>query len=105
MDLLHRKDHGRPLRKAMKEADLSGPELAAATRLVDPEGIGVSPAVIGFLAGTGRSARERCKLRTAWLIAEGVKQPLQELFNMPTRSTSTEERSTPHGDEDPHRAG
>lgn len=100
MDVLHRKDHGTPLREAMQEAGLSGPELAAATRLVDPEGIGVSPAVIGFLAGTGRSARERCKLRTAWLIAEGVSQPLQALFSMPTRSTSTEERSISDGDED-----
>lgn len=92
MDLLHRKDHGGPLRQAMRDAGLSGPDLAAATRRVDPEGKGVSPSLIGFLTGTGRSARERCRLRTAWLIAEGVGQPLQNLFSLTQESTSTKER-------------
>lgn len=92
MASLHRKANGEPLRAAMRKAGLSGPDLAARTRQLDPAGRGVSPAVVGFLSGTGRSARERCRLTTAWLIAEGVGVPLQELFDMPTKSTSTVER-------------
>ncbi|WP_168087020.1 XRE family transcriptional regulator [Streptomyces bohaiensis] len=90
--LLHRLDHGRPLRRAMEAAGLTGPDLAKRTREVDPEGRGVSPAVVGFLTSTGRSGRDRCRIRTAWLIATGVNAPLQELFSMPPASTSTDER-------------
>jgi hypothetical protein len=95
MDVLHRKDQGRPLREAMSKAGLTGPDLAAATRRVDPDGRGVSPALIGFLVGTGRSARDRCKARTGQLIAAVLDAPVHELFDMPTESTSTEDWGTP----------
>jgi hypothetical protein len=92
MAKLNRKDGGQPIRDAMEEADLSGPELAGATRKVDPEGRGVSPATVGFMTGEGRSARERFMLRTAWLVAAALRKPLQDLFVMPPSSTSTKER-------------
>lgn len=98
--LLHRRDSGRPIRAAMREAGLSGPELAERTRRIDPTGRGVSPAAIGFITGTGRSARERCRLRTGWLIADGLDKSLQQLFCMPSSSTSTVERSISDGEED-----
>lgn len=101
MCLLHRRDDGRPIREAMEAAGMSGPDLAQATRNVDPDGKGISPALIGFLTGTGRSARDRCRLNSAWLIAQALRKPLQDLFSMPRVSTSTDERSIPHGDEDP----
>lgn len=104
MSLLHRKDGGQPLRNAMSSADLSIPALARATKHVDPTEKGVSQALVGRLVAQGSSARERCRLRTAWLIAVALDEPLQDLFSMPTRSTFTEERSTPDGDEDPTRA-
>lgn len=85
----------------MDAAGLSGPELAEATKEVDSDGRGVSASLIGFLSGSGSSARERCRLRSAWLISEALSAPLQSLFSMPSRSTSTEERSIPHGDQDP----
>lgn len=88
--LLHRR--GDAIRVAMDRAGMSGPDLAAATRRVDPNGKGVSPAVIGFLAGSGKSARDRCRIGTAWLIATALDLPLQSLFSMPSTSTSTEER-------------
>lgn len=99
MCLLLRRDGGRPIRAAMDAAGLSGPDLAQATRTVDPAGKGVSPALIGFLTSTGRSARDRCRIWSGWLIAEALRKPVQDLF-MPSRSTSTEERSIPHGDQD-----
>lgn len=102
MSNLLRKDSGQPLRAAMKTAGLSGPTLAAATKLVDPTGKGISPAAIGRVAGQGETAREQCRLRTAWLIADALNVPLQSLFSMPTVSTDTVERSSPHGDEDAH---
>lgn len=98
MCLLLRRDEGRPIRAAMDAAGLSGPDLAQITRQIDPDGRGVSPALVGFLAGSGRSARDRCRLRSAWLIAEALEQPMQRLF-MPSDSTSTVERSIPHGNE------
>lgn len=100
MSNLHRKDGGQPIRDAMKAAGLSGPALAEATRRVDPDGRGVSAAIIGRLAGTGLSERERCRLRTAWLIAVALQAPLQnlfELFSAPRAVTVTEERSTSDG--------
>ncbi|MCF3101493.1 XRE family transcriptional regulator [Streptomyces roseoverticillatus] len=99
MTNLLRKGDGQPLRDAMKAAGVSGPELARATRRVDPAGRGVSPAIIGRMAGRGRSAREQCRLRTAWLIADALGQPLQRLFSMPECSTATVERSIPDAEE------
>ena len=92
MTNLIRKGDGQPIRDAMRAAKLSGPALAAATRNVDPIGRGVSPSKIGRLAGRGTSAQDRCRLRTAWLIADALDVPLQALFAMPTVSTDTVER-------------
>ena len=92
MTNLIRKGDGQPIRDAMRAAELSGPALSAATKRVDPRGKGVSPAAIGFITGRGRSAQDRCRLRTAWLIADALDVPLQRLFAMPTVSTDTVER-------------
>ncbi len=104
MPKLHRKDDGRPIRAAMERAGLSGPELAQATKEVDPTGKGVSPATVGRIAGQGKTARDRCELETAWVVAEALHRrtnaPLQDLFAMPTGSTSNIERSTPDADEE-----
>ncbi|OQQ16088.1 hypothetical protein B0675_02035 [Streptomyces sp. M41(2017)] len=97
MPKLHRKGEGRPLREAMERAGLTGPELAEATKEVDPTGKGISPATVGRLAGRGKTARDRCELDTAWFVAEALHRrtnaPLQDLFAMPPHSTSTVERS------------
>jgi hypothetical protein len=104
MPKLHRKDDGRPIRAAMARAGLSIPQLAEATRRVDPDGKGVSPATVGRLAGQGKTARENCELRTAWFVAEALHQetnaPLQDLFAMPSPSTSNIERSSPDAEEE-----
>lgn len=97
MPKLSRKGQGKPLREAMKNAGLTGPELAEATKDVDPAGKGVSPATVGRLAGRGKTARDRCELETAWFVAEALHRrtnaPLQDLFSIPSHSTSTVERS------------
>lgn len=95
MTHLFRKGEGQPLRDAMTAAGLSGPKLAAATKVVDPEGKGISPAAVGQITGRGKTANGRCRLRSAWLIADALGSPLQHLFSlaMPTDSTSTVERS------------
>ncbi|MFE6408211.1 XRE family transcriptional regulator [Streptomyces sp. NPDC057837] len=104
MPKLHRKDDGRPIRDAMARAGLSIPQLAEATRRVDPAGKGVAAATVGRLAGQGKTARENCELRTAWLVAEALHEetsaPLQDLFAMPTGSTSNIERSSPDAEEE-----
>lgn len=89
---LHRKGAGQPLRDAMTAAGLTGPTLAAATKVVDVTGRGISPATVGKLAGRGQTATDTCRLRTAWLIAEVLDKPLHQLFSMPTVSTDTVER-------------
>ncbi|NUS78442.1 MAG: XRE family transcriptional regulator [Streptomyces sp.] len=104
MPKLHRKDDGKPLRAAMARAGLSIPSLAEATKRVDPDGKGVSPATVGRLAGQGKTARDRCEWTTAWFVAEALHRetnaPLQDLFAMPTGSTSNIERSTPDAEEE-----
>lgn len=104
MPKLHRKDDGRPIRDAMARAGHSIPSLAEATKKVDPAGKGVSPATVGRLAGQGKTARESCELRTAWFVASALHEetnaPLQDLFAMPTHSTSIIERSTPDAEEE-----
>lgn len=99
MPKLLRKADGQPLRDAMARAGLSGPELAEATKRVDPTGKGVSPATVGRITGQGKTARDSCEWTTAWIVAEALHKetnaPLQDLFAMPTPSTSTIERSTP----------
>jgi hypothetical protein len=88
----------------MRAAGLSGPELAEATKEVDPTGKGVSPATVGRLTGRGKTARDRCEMETAWRIAEALHRrtnaPLQDLFAMPPHLTVTVERSRSHAEED-----
>jgi hypothetical protein len=109
MTHLFRKGNGKPLREAMRAAGLSGPQLAEATREVDPAGKGLSAAAIGKITGRGKTAQDRCRLGSAWLLVEaletkGVVAPLQHLFArtptpMPSDSTSTVERSSPDAHE------
>lgn len=104
MPKLHRKADGNPLRAAMHRAGLSIPALAEATKRVDPAGRGVSAATVGRLAGQGKTARESCELRTAWIVTEALHRetntPLQDLFAMPGSSTSNIERSIPDAEEE-----
>lgn len=101
MTHLFRKGNGQPIRDAMSAAGLSGPQLAEATKTVDPDGKGISAAAVGRIAGLGETAQDRCRLKSGWLIAEaldaaGADAPLQRLFSrvpMPAVSTSTIERS------------
>lgn len=93
MPKLLRKSDGQPLRDEMRRQGLTLDELAEKTKVVDPTGRGVSTATIGRLTGTGSTARERCELKTAWLITEGLDARIHRLFSMPTDSTSTVERS------------
>ncbi|MFG2722676.1 XRE family transcriptional regulator [Streptomyces sp. NPDC048416] len=97
MSKVLRKDDGKPLRAAMQAAGLSGPGLAAATKAADPRGIGISPAIVGRLTTTGKTARTRCRRRTADLIAVALVVPLEQLFTPPV-STDTVERSSPDAD-------
>ena len=104
MPKLHRKNDGRPIRDAMNRAGFTIPALAEATKKVDPTGKGVSAATVGRLVGQGKTARERCEMETAWFVAEALHEetnaPLQDLFAMPSPSTSTVERSTPDAEEE-----
>lgn len=104
MPKVSRKGEGKPLRDAMQAAGLSGPELSEATKQVDPTGRGVSPATVGRIAGRGKTARNTCELSTAWFVAEALHRrtnaPLQDLFNMPSRSTTTVERSRSDAEEE-----
>ncbi|MFD5697516.1 XRE family transcriptional regulator [Streptomyces lasiicapitis] len=104
MPKLSRKGEGKPLREAMERAGLSGPELAEATRAVDPTGRGISSATVGRLTSRGKTARDNCELVTAWLVTEALHRrtnaPLQDLFSMPSRSTTTVERSRSDAEEE-----
>jgi len=97
MPKLSRKGEGKPLRDAMERAGLTIEALAEATKDVDPDGKGVSPAAVGFLTSRGKSGRKNCEWTTAWFVAEALHRktnaPLQDLFAMPTDSTSTVEGS------------
>ncbi|WP_318202904.1 helix-turn-helix transcriptional regulator [Streptomyces sp. SCL15-4] len=98
---LIRKDAGKPLRDAMQRRGVTQAELAARTRVVDVRGKGVSVATVSKVTGRGRTAVDTCRLRTAWLIASALAEPLQDIFDMPSVSTDTVERCNPHGDSDP----
>lgn len=97
MTNLIRKGAGKPLRDAMKRTGLTQAELAAKTKAVDIRGQGVSLGTVIKVTGRGESAADSCRLRTAWLVTTALGEPLQEHFDMPTVSTDTVERSTPHG--------
>ncbi|MFF7313385.1 XRE family transcriptional regulator [Streptomyces sp. NPDC008137] len=98
---LIRKGEGKPLRDAMRRHGVTQAELAARTQEVDVRGQGVSVATVVKVTGSGRTAAEKCRLRTAWLIATALNEPLQQHFDMPSVSTDTVERCNPHGDSDP----
>jgi predicted DNA-binding transcriptional regulator AlpA len=77
----------------MSTAGLSIPRLAAETKRIDPEG-GLSPALVGFVVGSGISAREECSDRAAHLIAEALGAPVDSLFETDHVVTATESTST-----------
>ncbi|MFI1734004.1 helix-turn-helix domain-containing protein [Streptomyces acidicola] len=89
---LIRKGEGQPLRDAMKRRGVTQAVLAARTRAVDICGRGVSVATVSKVTGSGGTAVEKCRLRTAWLIATALDEPLQRHFDMPSVSTDTVER-------------
>lgn len=84
---MRRLDSGAPIRAAMRETGTNIPRLAAA--------IGVSPQLVGFVTGAGKSAREECSDRIAELIAKALDVPLGSIFDteppsgVAIRSTST----------------
>ncbi|MGW5408967.1 hypothetical protein [Streptomyces spiralis] len=90
---MRRLDNGEPLRTAMRAAGLDIPRLAARTKEVDPAGEGLSKALVGFIVGGGRSAREECSDRAAELMAAALDKELDQLFTSPItmqpESTST----------------
>ncbi|MFJ8224904.1 hypothetical protein [Streptomyces griseus] len=90
---MRRLDKGAPLRTAIKAAGLDIPHLAARTKELDPTGKGLSPAYVGFIAGTGKSAREDCSERAAELIAQALDQEVAALFE-PVFFTVVESTST-----------
>jgi hypothetical protein len=98
MTNLIRKGAGKPLRDAMKRKGLSAEQLAAATKEVDVTGRGISAATVWKVTGSGSTAVNECRFRTGWLMTTAMGEPLQTHFDMPTVSTDTVERSTPHGD-------
>ncbi|GGW41055.1 hypothetical protein GCM10010381_27350 [Streptomyces xantholiticus] len=95
-----RKSEGRPIRDEMDRQGLTLEELSEMTRRVDPEGRGVSPKTIGRLVSRGRSGRNPCELRTAWLIVEAMDWQMHRGFSMPSPSISNPERSTPNAEDD-----
>ncbi|MEU5716602.1 helix-turn-helix transcriptional regulator [Streptomyces sp. NPDC020403] len=98
MTNLIRKGAGKPLRDAMKRKGMSAEQLAAATKEVDVTGRGISAATVWKITGSGSTATDECRPRTAWLMTTAMGEPLQDHFDMPTVSTDTVERSTHHGD-------
>lgn len=89
---LIRKAKGQPLRDAMERSRLTQADLAAKTKAVDVRGRGVSLGTVIKVTGRGETAAETCRLRTAWLIATALGEPLQKHFDMPSVSTDTVER-------------
>jgi hypothetical protein len=100
MPNLLRKSDGQPIRDAAKAKQISYRQLAEATKDVDATGRGISLATVSQVAGSGDTAKQDCRLRTAWLIAEALDEPLQHLFAMPGVSTDTVERSHPDDNDD-----
>ncbi|MFI9824469.1 hypothetical protein ACIHFC_29055 [Streptomyces sp. NPDC052013] len=96
---MRRLDKGAPLRAAMKAAGLDIPRLAAKTKDVDPTGEGLSRAMVGFIVGTGKTAREECSDRAAELIAAALDKEVTDLFEVSVftlgESTSTRRSQIP----------
>lgn len=82
-----RRDGGRQLREAMKEAGHNRLSLAARTKELDDAGHGVSQQLIAFLSTTRRWGRDSCSPRSAALIAMGLNIEPRDLFVMPEVST------------------
>ncbi|MEV0501954.1 hypothetical protein AB0I84_30765 [Streptomyces spectabilis] len=94
---MRRLESGAPLRAAMKAAGLDIPGLAAKTKDADPAGEGLSRAMVGFIAGRGKTAREECSTRAAGLIAAALGREVADLFReevIPMPSGSTYARRT-----------
>lgn len=89
MTNLYRKGEGQPLRDAMRRVGLTQAQLAAKTRAVDVQGKGVSAHTVSNVTGTGKTATESCRLRTAWLVATALGEPLQDHFSLPGDHTHT----------------
>ncbi|MFD3520492.1 XRE family transcriptional regulator [Streptomyces sp. NPDC058653] len=77
---MYRRNGGQPIRDAIRRAGLSIPRLAARTKEIDPDGRGLSQALIGFYASDGASGRESASTRTTELMAAGLDSPIEELF-------------------------
>ena len=84
-----RRDGGKPLRDAMKEAGYNRITLAARTKEVDADSIGVSQQLIAFVSTDKDWARETTSVRTAILIAAALGKPEGDLFVMPDSFVST----------------
>ncbi|MFJ1581604.1 hypothetical protein [Streptomyces sp. NPDC088182] len=74
------------------------PRLAARTKELDPEGVGLSSSYVGFITGSGATAREECSDRAAQLIAAALDREVEDLFEAVVytlrESTSTRRSST-----------
>lgn len=90
---MRRLDKGAPLRAAMQAAGLDIPRLAAKTREIDPEGKGISKSLVGFIVGSGKTAREECSDRAAELISAALGQEVTDFFE-PAVFTLRESTST-----------
>ncbi|MFG2963530.1 hypothetical protein ACGFZS_09600 [Streptomyces sp. NPDC048288] len=77
---MRRLEQGAPLRAAMKAAGLDIGRLAAKTKEADPDRTGLSRALVGFIVGTGKTAREDCSDHAAGLIAAALDKPVKDLF-------------------------
>ncbi|MFJ2174385.1 hypothetical protein ACIOHE_15905 [Streptomyces sp. NPDC087851] len=90
---MRRRNHGAPIRAAMRAAGMAIPRLAAKTKEIDPDGRGISASYIGFITGSGETAREECSDRAAQLVAGALDQEVEELFE-PVVYTLRESTST-----------
>lgn len=77
---MRRLEKGAPLRAAIRAAGLDIPHLAARTKELDPTGKGLSPAYVGFIVGTGKTAREETSDRAAGLIAQALDREVDAFF-------------------------
>ncbi|MBL1107391.1 helix-turn-helix transcriptional regulator [Streptomyces sp. 5-8] len=89
---LIRKGAGQPLRDAMRRRGLTQAALAAKTKGVDASGRGVSLGTIIKITGRGKYGADRCRERTARLIAAALGEPVNDHFLTPSVSTDTVER-------------
>lgn len=64
----------------MEAAQLDIGRLAAKTKDVDPAGAGLSRALVGFIVGKGKTARDECSDHAAGLIAAALGKQVKDLF-------------------------